>query len=72
MTEQAFTVQQFASAYKVGRTKAFHEISTGRLATYKVGQRRYISARAAVAWQTGLEHETAGALSHGSTEAGAT
>lgn len=60
MTEQAYTLEQFVSTYKVGRTKAFDEIATGRLATYKVGRRRYISARAAAEWQQKLEADTAG------------
>lgn len=58
MTEQAYTLEQFVSTYKVGRTKAFDEIATGRLATYKVGRRRYISAHAAAEWQRKLEAET--------------
>lgn len=57
MTEQAFTVEQFVGVFKIGRTSAYEEISSGRLATYKVGRRRYVSARAAADWQRKLEHE---------------
>ncbi len=58
MQEQlAYTVEQFIGATKVGRTKAYEEIASGRLATYKVGRRRYISARAAADWQRKLEAE---------------
>jgi excisionase family DNA binding protein len=58
MKEQlAYTVEQFIGATKVGRTKAYEEIASGRLATYKVGRRRYISARAIAEWQKKLEHE---------------
>ena len=59
MQEQlAYTVEQFIGATKVGRTKAYEEIASGRLATYKVGRRRYISAHAAAEWQRKLEAET--------------
>lgn len=59
MQEQlAYTVEQFIGAAKVGRTKAYEEIASGRLATYKVGRRRYISAHAAAEWQRKLEAET--------------
>lgn len=63
MTEQAFTIEQFIGAFKIGRTTAYDEIATGRLHTYKVGRRRYISARAAAEWQKRLETETSGAQS---------
>lgn len=53
----AYTVEQFIGASKIGRTKVYDEISTGRLETYKVGRRRYISARAAADWQRRLEAE---------------
>jgi Helix-turn-helix domain len=64
MQEQlAYTVEGFISATKVGRTKAYEEIASGRLATYKVGRRRYISVRAIAEWQKRLEHEAIGAKS---------
>jgi hypothetical protein len=59
VTEQAFTIEQFIGAFKVGRTKAYEEIASGRLSTYKVGRRRYISAHAAAEWQRRMEQETA-------------
>ena len=58
MTDQSYTVDEFVSTFKVGRTTTFAEIGSGRLATYKVGRRRYISARAACEWQQRLETET--------------
>ena len=61
MNEQTFTVPQFISTYKLGRTKTYEEIESGRLVTYKVGRNRYISARAALEWQQRLEAETSGA-----------
>lgn len=57
MTEQAFTIPQFIDAFKVGRTRAYEEIAAGRLMTYRVGRRRYISAHAAAEWQRRLEAE---------------
>lgn len=58
MTTQAFTIPEFLSTFKVGRTKAYEEIQTGRLTTYKVGRKRLISSRAAEEWQRRLEAET--------------
>jgi hypothetical protein len=53
----AYTVEQFIGAVKVGRTKVYAEIASGRLATYTLGRRRYISAHAAAEWQRRLEAE---------------
>ena len=61
MHQQAFTIPEFIGHFKIGRTSAYEEIGSGRLATYKVGRRRYISARAAADWQRKLEAETSGA-----------
>lgn len=61
MTQQAFTIPEFIGTFKVGRTTTYEEIGTGRLATYKVGRRRYISAHAAAEWQRRLEAETSNA-----------
>jgi len=60
VTAQAFTIPQFIDTFKVGRTRAYEEIASGRLATYKVGRRRYISAHAAAEWQRKLESATSG------------
>lgn len=57
MMHQAFTIPEFIGHFKVGRTTAYEEIASGRLATYKVGRRRYISAHAAAEWQRKLEAE---------------
>lgn len=54
----AYTVPDFIRIFKVGRTTLYEEIASGRLSTYKVGRRRYISAHAAEAWQKRLEEET--------------
>jgi hypothetical protein len=57
MTDQAYTLDQFTKAFKVGKTRTYEEISSGRLQVYKVGVRTYVSARAAEAWQRQLEQQ---------------
>lgn len=52
---RALSIEQFASLYNVGRTRVFEEIKAGRLLTYTVGRRRYISIGAAEQWQRTLE-----------------
>lgn len=52
------TVKEFEQEFKVGHTVAHAEIKSGRLVTYKLGRRRYISAAAAFDWQKRLEAET--------------
>lgn len=54
----AMNVPEFIARYKVGRTVAYAEIASGRLATYKVGRRRYISEAAAQEWQKKMESGT--------------
>jgi excisionase family DNA binding protein len=56
---RALSIEQFASLYGIGRTRAFEEISSGRLQTYRVGRRRYISLAAADKWQREREAEAA-------------
>jgi excisionase family DNA binding protein len=58
VAEHAFTIAEFSKAFKVGRTSTYEEIASGRLATYRVGRRRFISARAAAEWQHQREAET--------------
>jgi excisionase family DNA binding protein len=59
-SQLGYTFEQFLDVAQVGRTKAYEEIASGRLTTYKVGRRRYISARALDEWQRKLEAETEG------------
>lgn len=54
---RALSIEQFASLYGIGRTRVFEEIKAGRLLTYCVGRRRYISIGAAEQWQRRLEAE---------------
>lgn len=58
MAKQAFSIPEFIGSFGVGRTKTYEEIESGRLKTYKVGRRRYISEHAAAEWQRKLETET--------------
>ena len=60
MNEQTYTIPQFIDLFKVGRTTTYQEIRSGRLVTYKVGRRRYITPHAACEWQRRLEAETNG------------
>ncbi|MEJ8838398.1 hypothetical protein [Ramlibacter sp. AN1133] len=57
MTEQAYTLKEFAKTHKIGKTKTYEEINAGRLQVYKVGTRTYVSTRAAQEWQRRLEEE---------------
>lgn len=56
---RTYTIPQFVAFYGVGRTRVFEEINSGRLKTYKVGRRRYISATAAAQWLADREAEAA-------------
>ena len=58
MNQKALTVKEFEHGYRVGHTKTAEEIRSGRLASYKLGRRRYISDHAAAEWQRRLEAET--------------
>lgn len=56
--DQTYTVKEFEQKFKLGHTKTYEEIDSGRLATYRVGRRRYVSAHAAADWQRRLEAES--------------
>jgi hypothetical protein len=51
----AMSIEGFANQYGLGKTKSLEEIKSGRLATYRVGRRRFVSAHAAEQWQRNLE-----------------
>lgn len=53
--QAAYTIQEFAQTYKVGRTTVFEEIAAGRLRSYKIGRSRRISGEAGREWQRALE-----------------
>lgn len=62
MESNAFSVKEFEQRHRLGHTKAAEEIKSGRLVTYKVGRRRFISVRAAEEWQQRLESENTQAI----------
>lgn len=55
IAREALSMRDFENAYDIGHTKACEEIKSGRLQSYKLGRRRYISRRAAEEWQRNLE-----------------
>ena len=61
MTPPVYTIDEFKKTFKIGHTKTFEEIKTGRLQTYNVGRRRFISGHAADDWQRRLEQDAAAA-----------
>ena len=50
VNKEAFSVREFCDAFNVGRTQAYKEISSGRLKTAKIGNRRIIPVPAAREW----------------------
>ena len=48
--KRALCVSAFCEIYSVGRTLAYSEIATGRLASFTIGRKRLIHADAAEAW----------------------
>lgn len=52
MTDQtgALTIAQFGHNYKLGRTKIYEEIKTGRLEARKIGSKTLIPHAAAERW----------------------
>jgi hypothetical protein len=59
VNDLTYTIPEFIAHFKVGRTSTYEEINAGRLPTYQVGRRRYISGHAAAQWQRNLEAATA-------------
>lgn len=58
LAAKSLTIAEWCEARRLGRTRAFEEISSGRLKTYKVGRRRFISADADAQWLRAREAET--------------
>ncbi|MFA7666365.1 MAG: hypothetical protein WCY32_09625 [Burkholderiaceae bacterium] len=56
---QAYSIPQFCDVFGIGRTQVFAEMKAGRLRSYMVGRRRFISAAAANDWQRDREAESA-------------
>lgn len=50
----AFTVEEFCTAYAIGRSYAYQEIKAGKLRTKKAGKRTLILRADAETWVLGL------------------
>ena len=50
----AFSIESFADAHEIGRSKVFDEIKSGRLKARKVDNRTIITAEDAADWREGL------------------
>lgn len=55
LVPRAYSIEEFAHCYGIGRTLAYREIAAGRLRIFKVGRRTLISADAAEEWRLALE-----------------
>lgn len=53
--DEAFRVEEFCALFRIGKTKFYEEVASGRLKTFPIGRRRRISRAAAEAWVRGLE-----------------
>lgn len=52
----AYTIKAFCAAYRIGHTKTYKEIKSGRLKARKVGKRTLILAADAKAWEKSLPY----------------
>jgi hypothetical protein len=50
VTKRVLTIAQFSQSYAIGRTKAYEEITSGRLKTFYLGRRRLIKSEDAENW----------------------
>jgi excisionase family DNA binding protein len=48
--QRAFSIREFSEAFRVGRTKVYEEIKSGRLRARKVGKRTVITDDDAEEW----------------------
>jgi hypothetical protein len=60
MEQQAFTIPEFLSLYRIGRSTAYAEIKAGRLKIVKIGRATRITLPNAKEWLQALEAETSG------------
>lgn len=51
----AFSIPEFADAFKIGRSTVYELIEAGEIKSFHVGRRRLISFSAAREWQRKLE-----------------
>lgn len=61
LAPRALGVEEFCRLYRIGRTSAYEEMASGRLRSYTLGRRRFISTAAAEQWQRALEAQAEGA-----------
>ena len=47
----SYTIEHFYAEFGIGRSKAYVEIKSGRLRTFKVGGRTLIAGEDAIAWR---------------------
>jgi excisionase family DNA binding protein len=53
-SQRAMTVSDFCQRYRIGRTKTYEEINTGRLKARKAGRRTIIAEEDAEEWLSNL------------------
>ncbi len=53
--ERAYTIKEFGTSYKVGRTKTWQLIKEGRLKAVSVGSKKLIRADDAETWLSSLQ-----------------
>ena len=53
----AFSIPEFAEAFKIGRSTVYELLDSGELRSFHVGRRRLISYAAASEWQHKLEEK---------------
>lgn len=51
----AFSIPEFAEAFKIGRSTVYELIEAGELKSFHVGRRRLVSFAAAAEWQAKRE-----------------
>jgi hypothetical protein len=56
----AFSIESFADAHEIGRSKVFDEIKSGRLKARKVDNRTIITSEDAATWRSKLPLAGAG------------
>lgn len=54
---RSYTLEEWSALRRIGRTSAFKEVSSGRLKTYKVGTRRFVTEEADAQWLHDREAE---------------
>lgn len=54
---RSYTLEEWSALRRVGRTRTFGEVSSGRLKTYKVGTRRFVTEEADAQWLRDREAE---------------